>query len=127
MISRHVALDYGQVCTVKQGTWIFEPMFSVECSNIEPEPYHADTPLQAALCGRLDDKEVDVATLSLDGGEPVSLLDGRFGVFMLPGRVVVPENGCSAARRVRSCATAVTGMSRGSVRSRSASTRSTPA
>src|SRR3954466_3229289 len=32
-------------CTVRQGTSIFAVGFSVECSNVEAEPFHADTPL----------------------------------------------------------------------------------
>ena len=32
------------------------------------------------------------ATLALDDAEPVSVLDARFGTFMLPGRVIIPEN-----------------------------------
>jgi hypothetical protein len=92
-VSRFVVLDYGGECTVKAGTWIFEVGSTVECSNIEPDPFHADTPLQAALCGLRNDRLVTALTLSLDGGATVSLLDGRFGTFMLPGRVVVPKNG----------------------------------
>jgi hypothetical protein len=93
MITGSLALDYGGDCTVPRGTRIFEVAFTVECSNIEPEPFHADTPLKAALCGLRNDRLITVVTISLDGGDSVSLLGRRFGTFMLPGRVVVPENG----------------------------------
>lgn len=91
-LGHHLVLDYGGECTVKAGTWIFEVGFTTECSNIEPDPFHADTPLQAAKCGLRNDLLLDELTLSLDGGTPVSLRDRRFGTFMLPGRVVIPEN-----------------------------------
>ena len=92
-VSRFVALDYGGQCTVKAGTWIFEVAASVECSNIEDDPFHADTPFEAAKCGLENDLLMTKVTLTLDGGKPVSLLNRRFGTFMLPGRVVVPESG----------------------------------
>src|ERR1044072_7163643 len=37
-----VALHYGGDCTLRPGTSIFEMLFSVECSNREPSPFHAD-------------------------------------------------------------------------------------
>lgn len=92
MVSRTVALNYNGDCTVKAGTWIFDATWTIECSNVEPPPYHADHPLQAALCGLRNDRLVTEATIELDGAAPVSVLDHRFGVFMLPGRVVLPQN-----------------------------------
>jgi hypothetical protein len=88
-----IALDYGGKCTIRQGTWLFTAAFTVECSNIEADPFHADNPLEAALCGLRNDRLVTKATLTLDGGKPVSVLGGRFDMFMLPGRVVVPKDG----------------------------------
>jgi hypothetical protein len=88
-----IALDYGGQCTIRKGTWLFTAAFTVECSNIEADPFHADTPLEAALCGLRNDRKVTKATLAIDGGKPVSVLGGRFDMFMLPGRVVVPKNG----------------------------------
>ncbi len=89
---RHLVLDYHGQCTVKAGTWIFEVGFTTECSNLDPAPFHVETPLAAARCGLRTDRLLTEVTLSMDGGRPLSLLDGRFGTFMLPGRVVVPEN-----------------------------------
>jgi hypothetical protein len=92
MITRSLALDYLGQCTVPRGTWIFEPAYTVECSNVEPQPFHADTPLEAALCGLRNDRLITAVTISVDGGDPVSLLGRHFGTFMLPGRVVIPQN-----------------------------------
>jgi len=88
-----IALDYGGTCTIRQGTWLFTAVFTNECSNIEADPYHADNALEAALCGASNDRLITEATLTLDGGKPISALGGRFDMFMLPGRVVVPVNG----------------------------------
>ena len=88
-----IALAFpGGRCVVRHGTWIFAVGFTVECSNVEGDPYHADTPLEAALCGRRESRAATAATLTVDGGEPVDMLNARFGTFMLPGRVVLPEN-----------------------------------
>jgi hypothetical protein len=92
-IAHGLALIYpGGRCTIRQGTWIFAVGLTVECSNVEPDPFHADTPLEAALCGYREARRATEVTLTLDGGEPVSVLDRRFGVFMLPGRVTIPQN-----------------------------------
>jgi hypothetical protein len=88
-----IALAYpGGRCMVRQGTSIFAVGFSVECSNVEADPFHADTPLEAARCGLRWSRVATEATLTVDGGEPVSVLNARFGTFMLPGRVIIPEN-----------------------------------
>lgn len=86
------ALIYpGGPCIVRHGTRIFVPAFTVECSNVEEDPYHADTPLEAALCGLREVRATRDVTLTLDGGEPFSARNPRFGTFMLPGRVIIPE------------------------------------
>jgi len=92
-VAHAIALGYGGGrCMVRQGTSIFAVGFTVECSNVEADPFHADTPLEAARCGLRWSRMATEATLTVDGGEPVSVLNRRFGTFMLPGRVVVPEN-----------------------------------
>jgi hypothetical protein len=53
-------------------------------------PFHADTPLEAALCGLRESRVITAATFSVDGAKPFSVLEPRFGTFMLPGRVTVP-------------------------------------
>jgi hypothetical protein len=83
---------FGNDCTIRQGTVLFAVAFTVECSNVEPEPFHADTPLEAALCGLRHDRLVTELTMTLDGARPVSLDDGRFGTFMVPGRVTIPPD-----------------------------------
>jgi hypothetical protein len=39
------------------------------------------------------DRLATKATVTVDGGEPISVLCGRYDTFMLPGRVVIPPNG----------------------------------
>jgi hypothetical protein len=77
-------------CTIRQGTSLFAVGITVECSNLEPDPFHADTPLEAALCGLRHDLRFTEATLTVDE-RPFPVLAPRFGMFMLPGRVTVPE------------------------------------
>ena len=67
--------------------------FTVECSNIEPDPFHADTPLEAARCGLRNDLLITKTTLALDGGGRSRSGTGASGRSCCPGRVVVPENG----------------------------------
>ena len=90
-VGHGIALIYpAGHCTIRQGTSLFAVGITVECSNLEPEPFHADTPLEAALCGLREDLKFTEATLTVDG-RPFSVLAPRFGMFMLPGRVIVPE------------------------------------
>jgi hypothetical protein len=92
-VTHALALAYpGGRCAVRKGTWIFAVGFTVECSNVEPEPFHADTPLEAARCGLRESRNATAATLTVDDGAPTSMLEARFGTFMLPGRVIIPEN-----------------------------------
>jgi hypothetical protein len=87
-----VALFYGGECTVPRGTPVFRVAVSTECSNVEEPPFHAATPREALLCGLLGDQFVTAATLTLDDGPPVDLLDGRFDAFMPWSQVVIPQN-----------------------------------
>ncbi len=90
-VANRLALMYPTGhCTIRQGTSLFAVGITVECSNLEPDPFHADTPLEAALCGLHHDLRFTEATLTVDGRR-FSVLGARFGTFMLPGRVTVPE------------------------------------
>jgi hypothetical protein len=92
VVRGRIALSYGGECTVPKGTQVFAVALSTECSNVEDPPFHAETPEEARACGLLGDQILTEATLTLDGGPPVNLLDGRFGVFMPWSQVVIPEN-----------------------------------
>jgi hypothetical protein len=85
----------GGRCEVRTGTTFFVVGFTNSCSNIEDEPFHADTPLEAALCGLRNDRLTTIVRLTVDHNAPFSFLGGRFDSFMLPGRVIVPDNGIS--------------------------------
>ncbi len=93
-VAHATALVYaGGRCMLRHGTWIFAVGFTVECSNVEGDPFHADTPLEAARCGLREARAVATeVTLTVDRGEPVDVLNARYGTFMLPGRVIIPEN-----------------------------------
>jgi hypothetical protein len=93
MAAPGLAFDHGGECEIRTGVTLFTVGFTNECSNIEPPPFHADTPLEAALCGLRNDRLMTEVTLTVNTNAPISMLGGRFDTFMLPGRVVVPENG----------------------------------
>jgi hypothetical protein len=90
LVGKHTAIDYGGECTVPAGTWIFEVGFTTECSNIEEDPFHADTPREARLCGLANDQALSELTVAVDDAAPVSLLDGRFDAFLNPTRITIP-------------------------------------
>jgi len=92
VVRGRVALFYGGECTIPKGTQVFRVAVTTECSNVEEPPFHAETPREALLCGLLGDQFVTAATLTLDGGPPVDLLDGRFDAFMPWSQVVIPQN-----------------------------------
>ena len=52
VVTGKVALHYGGDCSLRPGTKIIEMMFSVECSNREPAPFHAENAAEAEACGR---------------------------------------------------------------------------
>jgi hypothetical protein len=87
-----VALHYGGDCTLPPGTAIFEMLFSTECSNREPAPFHAENAKEAEACGRAN---IGVATgldLRVDNGPTLHLLDDRFATAMPFTTVDWPED-----------------------------------
>jgi hypothetical protein len=64
--------------TVPAGTALFFPIVNVECSNLEPDPFHGDDPASRSSCanGHIDRTSGLAATID---GRPVSGLDGFRG------------------------------------------------
>jgi hypothetical protein len=87
-----VALHYGGDCTLRPGTAIFEMLFSTECSNREPAPFHAENERQATACGRANASVATGLDLSVDGGPVMHLLDDDFATSMPFTTVGWPED-----------------------------------
>jgi len=87
-----VALHYGGDCTLRPGTSIFEMLFSVECSNREPDPFHADNQHEATACGRESSDVVTGLDLSVDGGPVMHLFDDDFATSMPFTTVAWPQD-----------------------------------
>ena len=77
-----VALHYGGDCTLPPGTAIFEMLFSTECSNREPDPFHAESAQEAEACGRANAGVATALDLRVDGGRTLHLLDDDFSAVM---------------------------------------------
>jgi hypothetical protein len=91
VVTGKVALHYGGDCTLRPGTKIIEMMFSTECSNREPEPFHAENAAEAEACGRANAGVATALDLRVDGGPWLDLLDEDFGAVMPWTTVAWPE------------------------------------
>jgi len=87
-----VALHYGGDCTLRPGTSILEMLFSTECSNREPDPFHADNEREATACGKANAGVATGLDLSVDGGPVMHLLDDDFATSMPYTTVPWPED-----------------------------------
>lgn len=87
-----VALHYGGDCEVPPGTSVFEMLFSTECSNREPDPFHAESPAQAEACGRANAGAATLLDLRVDDGPWLHLLDSRYATVIPWTTVAWPEN-----------------------------------
>jgi hypothetical protein len=67
-------------------------LFSTECSNREPEPFHADDAAEAEACGRANVGVVDALDVRIDGGPWLHLLDDRFAAVIPWTTVPWPED-----------------------------------
>ena len=87
-----VAIAFGGDCTVPPGTSIFSMLFSTECSNREPAPFHAENAAEAEACGRANAGAVEQLNIRIDGGPWLHLLDDAFGVVIPWTTVPWPED-----------------------------------
>jgi hypothetical protein len=87
-----VALSYGGDCTVPPGTSIFLMLFSTECSNREPDPFHAESAAEAEACGRANVGTVERLDIRVDGGPWLHLLDDAYATAMPWTTVPWPED-----------------------------------
>lgn len=87
-----VAMHYGGDCSVPAGTKIFVMLFSTECSNREPAPFHAENAAEAEACGRANSGAATALDLRVDGGPWLHLLDEDFAAVIPWTTVAWPEN-----------------------------------
>jgi hypothetical protein len=89
----NVAIHYsGGDCSLPPGTAIFEMLFSTECSNREPAPFHAENAAEAEACGRANSGAATALDLRVDGGPWLHLLDEEFAAVIPWTTVAWPEN-----------------------------------
>ena len=87
-----IAIYYSGDCAVPPGTSVFLMLFSTECSNREPEPFHADDAAEAEACGRANVGVVEALDIRIDGGPWLHLLDDRFAAVIPWTTVPWPED-----------------------------------
>ena len=70
-------------CTIPAGTALFFPIVNVECSSLEPFPFHGDTPQQRQDCAKAWIDNVTDLAATIDGNAVVNLtrLRTRSGDF----------------------------------------------
>jgi hypothetical protein len=92
-------------CTVPLGTALFFPIVDVECSSLEPDPFHGDTPEERAACAKGFMDIVTILSAVIDGKVVQNpgayrVQSGDFG-FMVPDNNILgvpgPTSGNSSA------------------------------
>jgi hypothetical protein len=66
-------------------------LFSTECGDREPEPYHAENAAEAEACGRANAGVAAALDLRVDDGPWLDLLDDDFAAVMPWTTVAWPE------------------------------------
>jgi hypothetical protein len=84
--------DFTASCTVKPGTTLLFA-FGSECSNVEEDPFFGETEAEQLACAIAFDEEFFVAaSITVDDGNPVDILNPRFELFSRQGSVMLPED-----------------------------------
>jgi hypothetical protein len=84
--------DFTAICTVNPGTTLLFA-FGAECSNVEEDEFFGETEAEQLACAIAFDEEFFVAaSITVDDGNPVDILNPRFELFSRQGSVVLPEN-----------------------------------
>jgi hypothetical protein len=84
--------NFTATCTVKPGTPLFF-LFGTECSNVEEPPFFGDTEEEQRECAIAFDQEFFVsASITVDDGEPVEILNPRFELISPQLTVELPED-----------------------------------
>ena len=65
-------------CTVPLGKAVFFPIINIECSTVEPPPFHGDTPAELLACATSFIGFSDVITCSVDGAAVNNAVGFRF-------------------------------------------------
>ena len=78
--------------TVKPGTTLLFA-FGSECSNVEEDPFFGETEAEQLACAIAFDEEFFVAaSITVDDGNPVDILNSRFELSSRQRSVVLPED-----------------------------------
>jgi hypothetical protein len=83
--------DFTSTCTVKQGTRVFF-FVGAECSNVEEPPFFAVGEAAQAACAIAADEIFLEISITVDGGEPVDILNPRFELLSPQRTVEIAEN-----------------------------------
>jgi hypothetical protein len=84
--------DFTASCTVKPGTTLLFA-FGSECSNVEEDPFFGETEAEQRECAIAFDEEFFVAaSITVDGGQPVDILNPRFELVSRQRTVNLPED-----------------------------------
>ena len=83
--------DGTATCTVKPGTPLLF-WFGSECSNVEDPPFFGETEAQQRECAVLADEFFTSATITVDDGPTLDLLDPRFEVISRQQTVQLPPD-----------------------------------
>jgi hypothetical protein len=84
--------NFTASCSVKPGTRLFF-FFGTECSNVEEPPFFGADEAEQRACALAFDQEFFVAaSITVDDGEPVDVLNSRFEVFSPKRTVELPAD-----------------------------------
>jgi len=92
VVSPEPSPEFTASCTVKRGTSLFF-WFGTECSNVEEPPFFGADETEQRACALAADLEfVEAATITVDDGEPVDILNSRFELFSPQRTVELPPD-----------------------------------
>jgi hypothetical protein len=83
--------DFTATCTVKRGTSLFFS-FGAECSNVEEPPFFGADEADQRACALAADEIFEAATITVDDGEPVDILNARFELLSPQRTVELPAD-----------------------------------
>jgi hypothetical protein len=84
--------DFTASCTIKPGTTLLFA-FGSECSNVEEPPFFGETEAEQRECAIAFDEEFFVAaSITVDDGQPVDILNPRFELVSRQRTVDLPED-----------------------------------
>jgi hypothetical protein len=92
LVSPEPSPEFTASCTVRRGTSLFF-WFGSECSNVEEPPFFGEDETEQRACALAADLEFfEAATITVDDGEPVDILNSRFELFSPQRTVELPAD-----------------------------------